>query len=61
MLRRNVWLRLQNQFQKALGEVEETFQFYVSMLEERKAEVSRELERAFSNKQVLQGKFWLKF
>ena len=30
----------------------ETFSFYVSMLEERKAEISRELEQAYSNKQV---------
>ena len=30
----------------------ETFQFYVSMLEERKAEIARELEQAYSSKQV---------
>ena len=35
-----------------MGEVNETFAFYVSMLEERKAEISRELEQAYSNKQV---------
>ena len=35
-----------------MGEVNETFSFYVSMLEERKAEISRELEQAYSNKQV---------
>ena len=35
-----------------MGEVNETFSFYVSMLEERKAEIARELEQAYSNKQV---------
>ena len=35
-----------------MDEVNETFQFYVSMLEERKAEVVRELEQAYSSKQV---------
>jgi len=44
--------RLSSQYQKSLGEVNETFQFYVSMLEERKAEIARELEQAYSSKQV---------
>lgn len=44
--------RLSSQYQKSLGEVNETFSFYVSMLEERKAEIGRELEQAYSNKQV---------
>ena len=44
--------RLSSQYQKSLDEVNETFQFYVSMLEERKAEVVRELEQAYSSKQV---------
>jgi len=44
--------RLSCQYQKSLGEVTETFQFYVSMLEERKAEIGRELEQAYSSKQV---------
>jgi len=44
--------RLSSQYQKSLGEVNETFQFYVSMLEERKAEIVRELEQAYSSKQV---------
>lgn len=44
--------RLSSQYQKSLGEVNETFSFYVSMLEERKAEIARELEQAYSNKQV---------
>ena len=37
--------RLASQYQKAVSEVNETYQFYVSMLEERRAEVSRELEQ----------------
>jgi hypothetical protein len=32
--------------------VNETYQFYVSMLEERRAELTRELEQAYSTKQV---------
>merc|ERR1719422_2112435 len=44
--------RLSSQYQKSLDEVNETFQFYVSMLEERKAEVVRDLEQAYSSKQV---------
>jgi tripartite motif-containing protein 2/3 len=44
--------RLSSQYKKSVGEVNETFAFYVSMLEERKAEISRELEQAYSNKQV---------
>ena len=30
----------------------ETYQFYVSMLEERRSELTRELEQAYSTKQV---------
>ena len=41
-----------SQYQKSLDEVNETFQFYSSMLDERKAEVVRELEQAYSSKQV---------
>lgn len=44
--------RLSSQYQKSVGEVNETFQFYVSMLEERKAEIVRELEQAYSSKQI---------
>ena len=44
--------RLSSQYQKSLDEVNETFQFYVSMLEERKAEVLRDLDQAYSGKQV---------
>jgi len=44
--------RLSSQYQKSLDEVNETFQFYVSMLEERKAEVVKDLEQAYSSKQV---------
>ena len=43
---------MSSQYQKSLDEVNETFQFYVSMLEERKAEVVRDLEQAYSGKQV---------
>jgi hypothetical protein len=44
--------RLASQYQKAVSEVNETYQFYVSMLEERRAELTRELEQAYSTKQV---------
>merc|ERR1719508_550983 len=44
--------RLSSQYRKAFDEVNETFQFYVSMLQERKTEVLKELEQSFSNKQV---------
>ena len=43
---------MSSQYQKSLDEVNETFQFYVSMLEERKAEVVKDLEQAYSSKQV---------
>jgi hypothetical protein len=33
--------RLAGQYQKAVSEVNETYQFYVSMLEERRAEITR--------------------
>ena len=39
------YYRLTGQYQKAMSEVNETYQFYVSMLEERRAEISRELEQ----------------
>jgi len=44
--------RLTGQYQKAMSEVNETYQFYMSMLEERRTEISRELEQAYSSKQV---------
>jgi len=44
--------RLAGQYQKAVSEVNETYQFYMSMLEERRAEITRELEQAYSTKQV---------
>jgi len=46
------YTRLSSQYQKSVDEVNETFQFYVSMLEERKGEIVRELEQAYSSKQV---------
>jgi len=44
--------RLASQYQKAINEENETYQFYVSMLDERRAEIGRELEQAYSSKQV---------
>lgn len=44
--------RLQIQYQKAQNEINETFQFYRSMLDERKAELLKELESVFSAKQI---------
>ena len=40
------------QYEKAVAEVTETFNFYMSMLAERKAEVVKELEKLYSSKQV---------
>ena len=42
---KDYFLRLAGQYQKALSEVNETYQFYVSMLDERRAEIARELEQ----------------
>ncbi|XP_065346922.1 brain tumor protein [Cloeon dipterum] len=47
--------RLQLQHHKAQNEINETFQFYTSMLEERKQELLKELESVFSNKSVTQS------
>jgi len=44
--------RLTSQYEKAKSEVEETFNFYTSMLAERKFEVTKEIEKLYSNKQV---------
>ena len=44
--------RLSSQYRKAIDEVNETYQFYVSMIQERKTEIMKELEKAFSTKQV---------
>merc|ERR1719209_2736011 len=44
--------RLATQYDKALGEVGETHNFYVSMLGERRGECLKELEKAFSTQQV---------
>ena len=44
--------RLTGQFEKAMSEVAETYNFYFSMLGERKSEVVKELEKAYSTKQV---------
>ncbi|XP_023246790.1 brain tumor protein [Copidosoma floridanum] len=47
--------RLQVQYHKAQNEINETFQFYRSMLEERKQELLKELESIFSAKQISLG------
>uniref|UniRef100_A0A146M6Y2 B-box type zinc finger protein ncl-1 n=2 Tax=Lygus hesperus TaxID=30085 RepID=A0A146M6Y2_LYGHE len=44
--------RLQVQYHKAQNEINDTFQFYRSMLEERKQELLKELESVFSAKQM---------
>jgi len=44
--------RLTSQYDKAVGEVDETFNFYMSMLAERKLEVIKEIEKLYSSKQV---------
>jgi len=44
--------RLTSQYDKAIAEVNETFNFYMSMLAERKIEVVKELEKLYSSKQV---------
>lgn len=47
--------RLQVQYHKAQNEINDTFQFYRSMLEERKQELLKELESVFSTKQMSLG------
>lgn len=47
--------RLQTQYQRAQGEVGETFHFYRSMLEERRQETLRELENIYNAKMVSLG------
>ena len=44
--------RLSSQYKKAMEEVNETYQFYVAMLQERRVEIIKELEQSFSSKQV---------
>lgn len=44
--------RLQVQYHKAQNEVNDTFMFYKSMLEERKQELLKELESVYSAKQI---------
>lgn len=44
--------KLQVQYHKAQNEINDTFQFYRSMLEERKQELLKELESLFSTKQI---------
>lgn len=47
--------RLQIQYHKAQNEINDTFLFYRSMLEERKQELLKELESVFSAKQISLG------
>lgn len=47
--------RLQMQYHKAQNEINETFSFYRSMLDERKQELLKELESVFSAKQISLG------
>lgn len=44
--------RLKSQYNKAQNEINETFQFYTSLLEERKAEIMKELDGHYSVKQM---------
>jgi len=44
--------RLTSQYDKAIGEVNETYNFYMSMLAERKLDVVKELDKLYSTKQV---------
>jgi len=44
--------RLSSQYRKAVDEVNETYQFYATMLQDRKGEIMMELEQAFGSKQV---------
>merc|ERR1719233_2402666 len=44
--------RLSSQYDKAMGEVDETYNFYMSMLAERKFDVTKEIEKLYSTKQV---------
>lgn len=48
----HVTSRLQVQYHKAQNEINDTFMFYRSMLEERKQELLKELESVFSTKQM---------
>ncbi|XP_022902892.1 protein brain tumor [Onthophagus taurus] len=47
--------KLQIQYHKAQNEISETFQFYRSMLDERKNELLKELESVYSAKQIALG------
>jgi len=44
--------RLTSNYEKAVGEVAESHNFYLSMLSERKMETMKELDKAYSSKQV---------
>ena len=43
---------MSSQYDKAMGEVDETYNFYMSMLAERKLDVTKEIEKLYSTKQV---------
>lgn len=44
--------RCQHQYQKAQAEISDTFQFYVSLLDEVKAETLKELDDIYNSKMV---------
>ena len=44
--------RIQGQYSKAVSEINETAEFYRSMLEEKKSELFKDLENIYSSKQV---------
>ncbi len=47
--------RIQIQYNKAQNEIAETYQFYISMLEERKQELLKELENSYNAKNLSQS------
>ncbi|KAJ6649247.1 B-box type zinc finger protein ncl-1 [Pseudolycoriella hygida] len=47
--------RIQIQYNKAQNEISETYQFYISMLEERKQELLKELENSYNAKNLSQS------
>ncbi len=49
--------RLSAQYNKAQNEINETFQYYTTLLEERKAEIMRELDGHYSMKQMTLSAF----
>lgn len=48
----NISARIQGQYTKAQNEITDTYQFYRSMLDERKAELLKELENVYNSKNM---------